>query len=202
MIASADPQSRMSAAARPAGVRPPQQIPSGPARASSRRGSAVTAGARTSRLGGSHRWPSEPLPHTVVWHYIAGLLAGLALTRAEIGKRLSRRGPAVRLQPTQPPEAAPARATACRGNGNHRQVPGPRCRPCSAGKAPSPAPGRDPIGWRIRGEVQPSVTSRQARSYMAAVCKTVGSAYVGSNPTPATIKCPGQSGFRSVMRLS
>jgi hypothetical protein len=28
--------------------------------------------------------------NTVVWHYIAGLLAGLALTRAEIGKRLSR----------------------------------------------------------------------------------------------------------------
>ena len=58
------------------------------------------------------RWPSEPPPHTVVWHYIAGLLTGLALTRAEIGKRLSRRGPAVRLQQRNRPEAAPARATA------------------------------------------------------------------------------------------
>ena len=28
---------------------------------------------------------------------------------------------------------------------------------------------------------------------MAGVCETVGSAYVGSNPTPATIKCPGQN---------
>jgi hypothetical protein len=25
------------------------------------------------------------------------------------------------------------------------------------------------------------------------VCKTVGTAYVGSNPTPATCECPGQS---------
>src|SRR5260370_2410183 len=38
----------------------------------------------------------------------------------------------------------------------------------------------------MRGEVPQPATYRQAKPYMAAVCKTVGSAYVGSNPTPAT----------------
>ncbi len=143
----------------------------------------MTAGARTSRLGGSHRWPSEPLPHTVVWHYIAGLLAGLALIRAEIGKRLSRRGPPVRPQPAPPPRSRAGQGhrldhRADRGAAGTAVTTGefrPGCRPCP-----------DLIGWRIRGEVQQSITSRQARSYMAGVCKTVGSAYVGSNPTPAT----------------
>jgi hypothetical protein len=42
------------------------------------------------------------------------------------------------------------------------------------------------IFWRMRGEVQRPVAYPQFRLHMAAVCKTVGSAYVGSNPTPAT----------------
>jgi|SRR6185437_9008436 len=33
----------------------------------------------------------------------------------------------------------------------------------------------------------------QVRRYSCQVCKTVGSAYVGSNPTPATSKNPGHS---------
>src|SRR5258705_13719169 len=32
-----------------------------------------------------------------------------------------------------------------------------------------------------------------------AVCKTVGLAYVGSNPTPATIKTPGQARYRAIL---
>jgi len=42
------------------------------------------------------------------------------------------------------------------------------------------------IVWRIRGEVQQPATYPQARLGMTTVCKTVGSAYDGSNPTPAT----------------
>ena len=37
---------------------------------------------------------------------------------------------------------------------------------------------------------------------MTAVCKTVGFAYPGSNPGPATTKYPGQTWLRSVMRFS
>jgi hypothetical protein len=40
--------------------------------------------------------------------------------------------------------------------------------------------------WRIRGEVTQPIMYRQVTVAMPAVCKTVGSAYVGSNPTPAT----------------
>ena len=32
-----------------------------------------------------------------------------------------------------------------------------------------------------------------------APCKTVGLAYVGSNPTPATIKTPGQARYRAIL---
>jgi hypothetical protein len=33
----------------------------------------------------------------------------------------------------------------------------------------------------------------------SAHCKTVGLAYVGSNPTPATIKTPGQAWYRAIL---
>ena len=36
------------------------------------------------------------------------------------------------------------------------------------------------------------------RSYLGAPCKTVGLAYVGSNPTPATRRTPGHLGFSFV----
>jgi hypothetical protein len=49
-----------------------------------------------------------------------------------------------------------------------------------------PRPGHRSIVWRMRGEVQQPATHPQARLHVRAVCKTVGSAYVGSNPTPAT----------------
>ena len=42
------------------------------------------------------------------------------------------------------------------------------------------------IAWRIRGEVKAFTASSQVSKYMTAVCKTVGSAYVGPNRTPAT----------------
>src|SRR5215468_11096279 len=40
--------------------------------------------------------------------------------------------------------------------------------------------------WRIPGEVQSTAAYPQFRLRMAAVCKTVGFAYPGSNPGPAT----------------
>ena len=42
------------------------------------------------------------------------------------------------------------------------------------------------IAWRICGEDKTLAASWQVSGYMAAVCKTIGSAYVGSNLTPAT----------------
>jgi hypothetical protein len=56
---------------------------------------------------------------------------------------------------------------------------------------------------RIGGEVQPPAAYSQARLYLAAVCKTVGSAHVGSNPTPATAAetpSPGEEPLRAVRR--
>jgi hypothetical protein len=45
-----------------------------------------------------------------------------------------------------------------------------------------------PCAWarRIAGEVRVSMVELQVRIAIGDVCKTVGSAYVGSNPTPAT----------------
>jgi hypothetical protein len=42
------------------------------------------------------------------------------------------------------------------------------------------------LRFRIRPEVRRGVAAVQVRACLHAVCKTVGSAYVGSNPTPAT----------------
>jgi hypothetical protein len=39
------------------------------------------------------------------------------------------------------------------------------------------------------------------RARAATVCKTVGSAYVGSNPTPATTKPAGQAWYRAILRV-
>jgi hypothetical protein len=46
--------------------------------------------------------------------------------------------------------------------------------------------GQRTIARRMRGEVQQPAAYPQATVHLLAVCKTVGSAYVGSNPTPAT----------------
>lgn len=42
------------------------------------------------------------------------------------------------------------------------------------------------IARRIRGEVKVFTASLQVSEHVAAACKTVGSAYPGSNPGPAT----------------
>ncbi|GAA5018602.1 hypothetical protein GCM10023317_60200 [Actinopolymorpha pittospori] len=39
---------------------------------------------------------------------------------------------------------------------------------------------------RIRGEVRGSQMNAQVRGWLASFCKTVGFAYTGSNPVPAT----------------
>jgi hypothetical protein len=44
------------------------------------------------------------------------------------------------------------------------------------------------LGLRLSGQVTGGHLQRKTP-----VCKTVGSAYVGSNPTPATSKTPGHS---------
>ena len=49
-----------------------------------------------------------------------------------------------------------------------------------------------------RPEKYRQVSGRRACAWMA-VCKTVGLAYVGSNPTPATIKTPGQAWYRAIL---
>jgi hypothetical protein len=62
-------------------------------------------------------------------------------------------------------------------------------RPCWGGRSLATGPITHPQGgivWRIGGEIQRSWAHTQVRPHVTAVCKTVGSAYVGSNPTPAT----------------
>ena len=53
-------------------------------------------------------------------------------------------------------------------------------------------PGRNAIAGNKRPEKYRQVSGRRACAWMA-VCKTVGLAYVGSNPAPATIKLAGQT---------
>jgi hypothetical protein len=77
-----------------------------------------------------------------------------------------------------------------------------RCRPIlgsgvTVGSEPCEfAARRAPGRRRIAGEMVTAVTEGQVRAGIGDGCKTVGSAYVGSNPTPATGITPVQTASR------
>jgi hypothetical protein len=63
--------------------------------------------------------------------------------------------------------------------------------PPQASRRPVPANRRRTWTWRrIRGESHVARTFAQLTDLLADICKTVGLAYVGSNPTPATTHSP------------